>query len=131
MTIEAIFVPITYYTLTVDVSPWGGGGDIEVNGTVPSSYPNSYTFAQGASVDLRAVPAPGYEFDHWGGALSNSENPTTISVASATEVTAHFTKPASFPWWLILVGIVAFLLALVVGRLVYRLAIRRAGAQAQ
>jgi hypothetical protein len=131
MTVEAIFVQITY-TLTVDVSP-RGGGDIEVNGTAPSSYPDSSTFAQGASVALRAVPAPGYEFDHWSGVPSGSEkeNPTTIPVASATEVTAHFTKPGSFPWWLILVGIVAFLLAIIIGRLVYRLAIRRAGAQAQ
>ena len=125
ITIDAFFVQITY-TLTVDVGP-SGGGDIEVNGSVPSSYPNSYTFAQGASVALQAVPADGYRFDHWSGVPSGSEkdNPTTITVGSATEVTAHFTEPSSFPWWLILVGIVAFLLALIGGRLIYRLVIRR------
>jgi len=131
MTAKAIFVPITYYTLTVDVSP-SSGGDIKVNGTALSSYPNSSTFAQGTSVELRAVPAPGYEFDHWSGVPSDSEkeNPTTIPVASATKVTAHFTKPASFPWWLILVGIAAFLLAIIMGRLVYRLTTRRTSIQA-
>jgi len=128
VTVEAVFVEITY-TLTVDVGP-RGGGDIEINGIAPSSYPDSFTFAQGASVALEAVPADGYRFDHWSGVPSGSEkdNPTTITVGSATEVTAHFTEPSSFPWWLILVGIVAFLLALVGGRLVYRLVIRRTSA---
>ena len=131
MTVEAVFVQITY-TLTVDVSP-RGAGDIKVNGTAPSSYPDSYTFAQGASVALQAVPADGSRFDHWSGVPLGSEedNPTTITVGSATEVTAHFTEPSSFPWWLILVGVVAFLLALIGGRLVYRLAVRGAGAQTQ
>jgi hypothetical protein len=128
MTVEAVFVEITY-TMMVDVGP-RGGGDIEVNGTAPSSYPNSYTFAQGASVALQAVSADGYRFDHWSGVPSDSEkdNPTTITVGSATEVTAHFTKLSSFPWWLILVGVALFLLALVGGRLVYRLATRRTSA---
>ena len=131
MTVEAIFIEITY-TLTVDVGP-RGSGDIEVNGTTPPSYPDSYTFAQGTLVALQAVPADGYRFDHWSGVPAGSEkdNPTTVTVGSATEVTAHFTEPSSFPWWWILVGIVAFLLALVSGRLVYRLAVRGAGAQAQ
>jgi len=132
MTVEAIFIEITYYTLTVDVSP-RGGGDIEVNGAAPSSYPDSYTFAQGASVALQAVPADGYRFDRWSGVPLGSEkdNPTTITVGSAIAVTAHFTEPSSFPWWLILVGAVAFLLILVGGRLIYKLAVRGAGAQAQ
>jgi len=128
MTVEAVFVQITY-NLKVDVSP-SGAGDIEVNGAASSSYPDSYTFAQGTLVALQAVPADGYRFDHWSGVPPGSEkdNPTTITVGSATEVTAHFTEPSSFPWWLILVGIVAFLLALVGGRLVYRLVIRRTSA---
>lgn len=119
MTIEAIFVPITYYTLTVNIDPLASG---TVN-LEPSQPAEGY--ADGTQVTLTAIASEGYKFDHWSGALSGSENPTTIPVASATEVIAHFTKPASFPWWLILVGMVAFLLALVVGRLVYRLAVRR------
>jgi hypothetical protein len=125
MTIEAIFVPITYYTLTVSIDPLAGG-------TVtlePSQPAEGYT--DGTQVTLTATASEGYKFDHWGGALSGSENPTTISVASATEVTAYFTKPASFPWWVILVGVALFLLALVIGQLVYRLATRRTNVQAQ
>jgi hypothetical protein len=125
MTAKAIFVPITHYTLTVSIDPIAGG-----TVTLEPSQP-AEGYIEGTIVTLTATASEGYRFDHWSGALSGSENPTTIPVASATEVTAHFTKPASFPWWLILVGVVAFLLALVVGRLVYRLAIRRAGAQTQ
>jgi hypothetical protein len=77
------------HTLTVDAGP---GGGIEVNGTTPSSYPAVYTFAEGASVNLEAVPAPGYSFANWSGDLSSSENPTTITMGSDKEVTANFSQ---------------------------------------
>jgi hypothetical protein len=125
MTIEAIFVPITYYTLTVNIDPLAGG-----TVTLEPSQP-AEGYIEGTIVTLTATPSEGYRFDHWSGALSGSDNPTTLPVASATEVTAHFTKPASFPWWVILVGVALFLLALVVGRLVYKLATRRTNVQAQ
>jgi hypothetical protein len=75
------------YTLTVDAGP---GGGIEVNGTAPSLYPATYTFAEGASVNLEAVPASGYSFVNWSGSLSSSENPTTIIMDSDKEITANF-----------------------------------------
>jgi hypothetical protein len=125
MTVEAIFIPITYYTLTVNIDPLAGG-----TVTLEPSQP-AEGYADGTQVTLTAIASEGYKFDHWGGALSGSENPTTISVASATAVTAYFTKPASFPWWVILVGVALFLLALVIGQLVYRLATRRTNVQAQ
>ncbi len=121
MTIEAFFVQITY-TLTVNIDPLAGG---TVN-LQPSQPAEGY--AKGTIVTLTATAGEGYKFDHWSGALSSLENPTTITAGSATQITAHFTKPSSFPWWLILVGIVLFLLALVGGRLVYRLLIKEAGA---
>ena len=119
--VTAHFNQITY-NLTVDVS-LGDGGDIEVNGTLPSSYPDSYTLAQGASVDLRAVPAPGYKFDHWSvGDLSSSENTITITMDSSKEVTAYFTEvtPSSFPWWWLVVGVGV----VVIGLLFYFLVVR-------
>jgi len=119
--VTAHFTRITY-NLTVDVS-LGDGGDIEVNGTLPSAYPDSYTFAQGASVDLRAVPAPGYKFDHWSvGDLSSSETTITITMESSKEVTAYFTEvtPSSFPWWWLVVGVGV----VVIGLLFYFLVVR-------
>jgi len=89
-TITADFTQITY-TLTVDVGP-GGTGSIELDGTALSSYPASSTFVYGASVNLEAIPASGYEFAQWDGDLSGTENPTTIAMDSGKEVTAHFVR---------------------------------------
>lgn len=124
MTVEAVFVPITYYTLTVSIDPLAGG---TVN-LEPSQPVEGYI--EGTIVILTATPSEGYRFDHWSDALSGSKNPSTIPVASATAVTAHFTKTGPFPWWLISVAIAVFLLAIITGWLVYRWAIRRAGAEA-
>jgi len=88
--ITADFTQITY-TLTVDVSP-GGTGSIELDGTALSSYPDSSTFVYGASVNLEAIPASGYEFAHWSGDLSGTENPATIAMDSDKEVVAYFTQ---------------------------------------
>ena len=124
-TVTANFTQIEY-TLTVDVSP-GDGGIIEVNGAAPPSYPATYTFAHGASVDLEAVPASGYTFvSSWSGDLPGSENPTTITMDSDKEVTAdfiNFTKvaPSPFPWWWIVIGVGV----MVVGLPVYFLVIGR------
>ena len=86
--VTANFTQITY-TLTVDA---GSGGGIEVNGTAPSSYPATYTFADGASVNLKAIPASGYSFANWSVDLSGSENPTIIVMDSGKEITANFAQ---------------------------------------
>ena len=88
-TISATFSVITY-TLTVNVTP-SGGGNVTVNGTTPSSYPNSTTWVCGDNVTLNAVVASGYSFDHWGGALSGNATPTNITMDSNKDVTAYFT----------------------------------------
>jgi hypothetical protein len=82
----------TIHTLTVDISP--GDSNIEVDGNAPSSYPATYTFAEGASVNLEAVPASGYYLANWSGDFSDSENPTTITMDSDKEVMANFTQTA-------------------------------------
>jgi len=83
----------TTYDLTVDVN-LTDTGNVEVDGTAPSSYPATYTFAHGASVSLEAAPTSGYDFANWSGALSGSENPTTITMDSGKEVTANFVQTA-------------------------------------
>jgi uncharacterized repeat protein (TIGR02543 family) len=85
--VTAHFVRV--YTLEVDVGP-SSGGDVEVDDATPSAYPATYTFAYGASVNLEAFPAPGYDFASWSGDLSGWQNPTTITMDSDKEVTAHF-----------------------------------------
>ncbi len=39
---------------------------------------------------LTATPNPGYEFDHWSGDLSGSDNPAEIRMEGAKNVTANF-----------------------------------------
>jgi uncharacterized repeat protein (TIGR02543 family) len=75
----------------VYVSPSGGGG-VEIDQTVPSSYPAASKFASGESVGLQAVPAPGYSFDYWSGDLSGTSNPTTITIDCNRNVTARFSQ---------------------------------------
>ena len=75
----------------MDVSP-SGGGIVEVEQDAPSSYPATFTFANGASVRLEAVPTADYHFSSWSGDLSSSTNPTTIVMDCNKNITANFTQ---------------------------------------
>jgi hypothetical protein len=84
--VTANFTPVTPVTviLTVNVSPTDGG-----TVTLEPSPP-AEGYAVGTEVTLTAIASEGYEFDHWSGALSGSENPTMITMDSDKEVTANF-----------------------------------------
>ena len=113
--VTAVFVPITY-TLIVNVSP-DTGGRVVMNSPQPDEG-----YLAGAEVTLTATASEGYEFSHWSGAVSGSENPITITMDSAKELSANFAElpPQQFPWWWIVVGVV------VIGLLAYFLVARRA-----
>ena len=49
----------------------------------------------GTSVRLRAVADSGYEFSRWGGDISGTSSPKTITVKKDTDVSATFTKTGS------------------------------------
>jgi hypothetical protein len=97
--VMAHFTQITY-TLTVGVNPSGGAVTLE-----PSPPDGGYV--AGTTVTLTAVADEGYEFDHWSGALSGSENPTVITMDSDRGITAHFIEvtPSPFPWWWLVFGV--------------------------
>lgn len=80
--ISAAPEPDIYYTLTVNISPSGGG----------SVSPSSADYAAGTSVELTATPNEGYAFGSWSVALTGSINPDTIIMDSAKSVTANFVK---------------------------------------
>jgi hypothetical protein len=69
-----------YYTLTTSVSPSGSG----------SVSPSGGTYTSGTSVTLTATPATNYKFDHWGGSITGTSNPTTITMSSNKTVSAYF-----------------------------------------
>jgi hypothetical protein len=71
------------YNLTMAVSPSGGGT------TDPSV--GVHAAAQGSTVAITAIPASGYVFSSWSGAVTGSTNPTTVSMTANRSVTANFT----------------------------------------
>lgn len=74
--------PVTMYSLTVATTPGGR--------TDPA--PGTYTFAEGTSVTVKAIPDAGYAFSHWildGG--TRTENPITVLMNMNRTLTAYFT----------------------------------------
>ncbi|MBN1281141.1 MAG: InlB B-repeat-containing protein [Candidatus Thermoplasmatota archaeon] len=69
------------YTISIATD---GQGSVLINPDLPQ-YPS------GTSVELTAVAAPGWQFNHWSGDLSGSTNPDTIIMDSNKTITAHFT----------------------------------------
>ena len=78
--------PTTKYTLTVTISPTGGGS-VAVS-------PSGTQFASGTQVTLTASAASGCSFTGWSGDASGSANPTTVSMNSNKNVTANFASSA-------------------------------------
>jgi uncharacterized delta-60 repeat protein len=83
MTISASFVRNTY-SITVNQS---------VGGTITLS-PNNSSYYSGDSVTVTATPNAGYIFSSWGGDLTGSTNPTTITVSGNMSLSAVFTQIA-------------------------------------
>jgi hypothetical protein len=69
------------YTLSITTI---GNGSVDLNETGPYQY--------GEVVQLTAIPAIGWSFDHWSGDLSGSANPNTIILDTDKTVTATFTQ---------------------------------------
>ncbi len=84
-TITATFVPPTTYNLAT----WITG-----SGTVLFDPPGG-TYHQGTVVKVTAAPADGWEFNHWGGALTGSANPDSITLTRDTGILAFFTQSTS------------------------------------
>ena len=80
--VDAQFTLQGGYTLTIT---------IQGSGTV-TKVPDQTTYTYGQVVNLTADPASGWGFDHWGGDLSGSTNPTSITMNGNRAVTANFTK---------------------------------------
>lgn len=85
---------------------------VEGIGTVIKN-PDKVTYNQGETVTLTAaVTESDYQFSHWSGDLSGTDNPKTVEIDGDTSITAHFTLPevkeASTPGFellLIVIGI--------------------------
>jgi hypothetical protein len=78
-----MFVTATFtqdlYTLTVTVA---GQGNVNLDNNGPYHY--------GDVVHLTAIPAAGWNFDHWSGNLIGSINPAALTITGNMVVTANF-----------------------------------------
>ncbi|MDZ7374991.1 MAG: T9SS type A sorting domain-containing protein, partial [candidate division KSB1 bacterium] len=73
----------TNYTLTMAVEP------IDAGTTDPP--PGNHSYGSGSVVTIIAIPATGYNFDHWSGDVADSHNDTTTVMMNANKtITAHF-----------------------------------------
>jgi hypothetical protein len=75
----------------VDVRP-SGGGTVQVEQAIPSSYPGAFTFQNDALVRVEAMPASGYNFNNWSGDLNSTNNPITILINCNKKITANFSR---------------------------------------
>ena len=71
--------PVTYYTISTNVTPTGAG-----------TVTGGGTYAQGSTVTLTAVANNGYTFSQWQD--GNTQNPRTITVNGDATYTASFTQ---------------------------------------
>jgi hypothetical protein len=62
-----------------------------------SAAPAGGTYNKGTRVSMTATPDPGWEFDHWEGDLSGSENPKTVRMTSNKHVIAVFIEEGPPP----------------------------------
>jgi hypothetical protein len=85
---------INRYNLTVNVTP-SGGGNVTVNGTTPSGYPNTTTWNCSENVTLDAVAAGWYRFVNWSGDLSGNTTPRNMTMYDNYTITANFINIAT------------------------------------
>lgn len=83
-TVKAVFVP-KLYDLSIEVEGEGVVSEAVVD-TKTSSYQD------GTTVELTAIPATGWSFDHWEGDLLGAENPYQITVSFSKSIKAVFCK---------------------------------------
>ena len=63
--------------------------NIDGSGSV-NKTPDQENYTYNTSVELNAIPASGWVFDHWSGNLSGNSNPVTINITEDKNITAHF-----------------------------------------
>jgi uncharacterized repeat protein (TIGR02543 family) len=88
-TVNASYSSITPSTYTLTLNQGGSMGSIS-----PSPFGSwngsAYVYTAGSVVQLTASANPGYHFVSWGGDVSGTANPVTITMSGNRSVTANF-----------------------------------------
>jgi hypothetical protein len=91
VTNETAYVPITVTNGTVILREFALSVTLDGSGSVTKN-PNQATYTYGTVVQLTAVADTGWAFSSWGGNLSGSTNPASITMNGNKSVIAHFTQ---------------------------------------
>ncbi|MFO1313787.1 MAG: IPTL-CTERM sorting domain-containing protein [Burkholderiales bacterium] len=85
-------------TLSVVISPNGGGRVTSTPAGIDCGATCSNAYAPNASVTLSATPAPGYVFSQWSGACTGTTTTCSVVVSATATAIATFTPtaPSSF-----------------------------------
>jgi hypothetical protein len=75
---------VSQHRLTLSSFPAAGGGVLATPATTDGFYDS------GAAVQLTAAPAPGFAFESWGGNLSGTVNPASLTITGPALATAVF-----------------------------------------
>lgn len=67
-----------------------GAGSININSLKPTNYPWTGVYFTGVPVVLTALPASGYEFVKWQGAINATQKTISVNASKATSITAIF-----------------------------------------
>ena len=76
------------YELSVNIDPWNGGS---VDITPPPNCDET-RYSAGTQVTLTAVPAGGFSFREWSGAIGSAINPRALTMDGNRSITAHFIR---------------------------------------
>ena len=81
-------------TLSVVISPNGGGTVTSSPAGIDCGFSCSASYASGTSVQLTATPATGYVFSGWSGACTGTSTQCTVAVTATATAIATFTPTA-------------------------------------
>ena len=85
-TVSVSYAPICF-SLILNSDPAGGGN---IQPTEPNCPSQPTKYLEGTPVGLKATEALGFAFTGWSGALTGTENPTTVTMNSDRSVTANY-----------------------------------------
>ena len=91
VTNETMYLPITVTNGSVILREYSLGVTLDGQGSVVKN-PNQATYTYGTVVQLTATADTGWTFSSWGGDLSGSANPASVTMNGNRSVTAYFTQ---------------------------------------
>jgi CotH kinase protein/Lamin Tail Domain/Chitobiase/beta-hexosaminidase C-terminal domain/Secretion system C-terminal sorting domain len=77
--------------LVIDINETHAGR-VQINSIKPVTYPWIGEYFIDVPLELKAVAAPGYQFERWTGAIESESQTLLYNFSSASSITAHFKK---------------------------------------